>query len=110
MNYELANDRTYLAWLRTGIACIGLGFVVAKAALIFKAGSTRVAHESLYSAAGIVFILCGAVLVVVGYLQHRQVRRLITDTARPEYRWPLTTTAVAVVAAIFLAVLIGITA
>ena len=27
---HLANERTYLAWLRTGIATIGLGFVVAK--------------------------------------------------------------------------------
>jgi uncharacterized membrane protein YidH (DUF202 family) len=26
----LANERTYLTWLRTGIATIGLGFVVAK--------------------------------------------------------------------------------
>ncbi|MDA4131100.1 MAG: DUF202 domain-containing protein [Thaumarchaeota archaeon] len=26
---HLANERTYLAWLRTGIATIGLGFVVA---------------------------------------------------------------------------------
>jgi putative membrane protein len=27
---HLSNERTYLAWLRTGIATIGLGFVVAK--------------------------------------------------------------------------------
>ena len=28
MGDELANDRTFLAWLRTGIALFGLGFVV----------------------------------------------------------------------------------
>jgi uncharacterized membrane protein YidH (DUF202 family) len=33
---ELANDRTFLAWLRTSIAIIGLGFVVAKVALIVQ--------------------------------------------------------------------------
>ena len=29
-NEVSTNDRTYLAWLRTGIALFGLGFVVAK--------------------------------------------------------------------------------
>ncbi len=33
MGDELANDRTFLAWLRTGIALFGLGFVVAKVLL-----------------------------------------------------------------------------
>ena len=33
---ELANDRTFLAWLRTSIATMGLGFVVAKVALIVQ--------------------------------------------------------------------------
>ena len=33
---ELANDRTFLARLRTGIALMGLGFVVAKVALIVQ--------------------------------------------------------------------------
>jgi putative membrane protein len=32
----LANERTYLAWIRTGITVIGLGFVVAKFGLIVK--------------------------------------------------------------------------
>ena len=33
---HLANERTYLAWLRTGIATIGLGFVVAKFGLAIR--------------------------------------------------------------------------
>ena len=33
---HLANERTYLAWLRTGIATIGLGFVVAKFGLALR--------------------------------------------------------------------------
>lgn len=32
---ELAKDRTFLAWLRTGVAVMGLGFV-AKVALILQ--------------------------------------------------------------------------
>src|ERR1700693_568532 len=34
---HLASERTYLAWLRTGIATIGLGFVVAKFGLAIRA-------------------------------------------------------------------------
>ncbi len=33
---HMANERTYLAWVRTGIAIIALGFVVAKFGIIIK--------------------------------------------------------------------------
>ena len=72
---ELANDRTFLAWLRTGIALFGLGFVVAKVALIVQPDETRLQNKDLYSAVGVVIVLCGAALVVVGYLQHAHVLR-----------------------------------
>jgi uncharacterized membrane protein YidH (DUF202 family) len=109
MDNALANDRTFLAWLRTGIACFGLGFVVAKAALIINAGGKPVANKGLYGVTGVLIVLSGAVLVVAGYLQHRHVQRLLmTDAAQPMYRWPLTTTVVAVVAGLVLAVLIAI--
>jgi putative membrane protein len=109
MNDELANDRTYLAWLRTGIACVGLGFVVAKAALIIKAGGKPVSHKPIYGVTGVLIVLSGAALVIAGYLQHREVlRRLRTDAVEPPHRWPLATTVIAVLAALLLAVLIAI--
>jgi putative membrane protein len=33
---HMANERTYLAWVRTGIAVIALGFVVAKFQLLIS--------------------------------------------------------------------------
>jgi putative membrane protein len=109
MNDDLANDRTFLAWLRTGIACFGPGFVVAKAALIIKAGGQPVSNMSLYGVTGVLIVLSGAVLVIAGYRQHRHVQRLLrTDNAQPADRWPLTTTVIAVVAGLVLAVLIAI--
>jgi len=108
MNDELANDRTYLAWLRTGIACVALGFVVAKAALIIKAGKP-VSDKGLYGVTGVLLVLSGAAMVIAGYLQHRAVQgQLQTDAARPVPRWPLAITAIAVAAALFLAALIAI--
>jgi putative membrane protein len=109
MNDELANDRTYLAWLRTGIACIGLGFVVAKAALIINAGGKPVSSKGLYGLTGVLIVLSGAALVIAGYVQHREVRQqLQAGTAELRHRWPLVTTVIAVTAALVLAALIAI--
>ena len=53
MDTELANDRTFLAWLRTGIALFGLGFVVAKVALIIEPEASGVSDERLYTGGGV---------------------------------------------------------
>jgi putative membrane protein len=105
---ELANDRTFLAWLRTGIALYGLGFVVAKVALIVQPNAP-LSNQDLYAAAGIAFVLCGGALVVIGYLHHKTVLdHLRTDDATPRHRWPLVITATAVAAGLLLSVLVGV--
>ena len=108
---ELANDRTFLAWLRTSLVVMGLGFVVAKVALIVQPTNKNVSYQGLYAAVGIVIILCGGAVVVVGYLQHKTVLDLLrTDEAKPRPRWPLTITAAAVALSFLLSVLIGVSA
>ena len=107
MDSELANDRTYLAWLRTGIALFGLGFVVAKVALIVQPDGTRVSSQDLYSAVGVLIVLSGAALVVVGYVQHARVLSALgRDEKPPRPRWPLTITVVAFVGSLLLSLLI----
>ena len=107
MDNELANDRTYLAWLRTGIALFGLGFVVAKVALIVRPTAATVTTEDLYSGAGVVIVMSGAALIVVGFLQHRAVLRgLRPEGSARRVRWPLAITAVAVVGSLLLSALI----
>jgi putative membrane protein len=105
MDSELANDRTFLAWLRTAIAVFGLGFVVAKISLIVQPDATRLENKDLYSTVGVVIVLSGAALVVVGYLQHAQVWRLLRAEA-PKPRWPLVMTVTALVGSLVLSVLI----
>ncbi len=96
MDSELANDRTFLAWLRTGISLFGLGFVVAKIALIVEPDRTRLENKDLYSTVGVLIVLSGVALVVVGYLQHAHVGRLLDrDQDAPKPRWPLTITVIA---------------
>ena len=106
MDTELANDRTFLAWLRTGIALFGLGFVVAKVAL--SCSLTKLAlRTGVYSAVGVVFVQSGAALVVIGYLQHARVLRSldrVKDALQP--RWPFTITVIAVVGSLVLSALL----
>ena len=107
MGDQLANDRTYLAWLRTGIALFGLGFVVAKVALILEPDTEGLSDRALYSGGGMLIVLSGAVLVVVGYLQHVTVAKVLDhDDEAPRPRWPLTITAAAFVGGLLLAGLI----
>lgn len=107
MGDELANDRTFLAWLRTGIALFGLGFVVSKVALIVQPDTQGVSDKVLYSGVGVVIVLCGAALIAVGYVQHVGVNRVLKrDEVRPRPRWPITITAVAVVGSLLLSCLI----
>ena len=107
MDNELANDRTFLAWLRTGIALFGLGFVVAKVALIVQPDKTGLSDQDLYSGVGVLIVLCGAALIVTGYVQHAGVlKALQRDEQSSPPRWPLTITAVAVTGSVLLSALI----
>ena len=104
---ELANDRTYLAWLRTGIALFGLGFVVAKVALIVQPDETQLQNKNIYSAVGVVIVLCGAAIVVGGYFQHVHVlRSLNRDKEAQQPRWPLSITVIVLVGSLVLSALL----
>jgi putative membrane protein len=106
LNDELANDRTFLAWLRTGVAVIGLGFIVAKVALIVEANT----DETFYTSAGVVLVLCGAALIVMGNAQHRRVASALRpEDLRPRSGWTSAITATAVAAGLMLATLIVVT-
>jgi len=91
MNDQLANDRTFLAWLRTGIALFGLGFVVAKIALFVDSSAGGLKSQAVYTAVGVVMVVCGALLILVGYVQHRKVAHILSAAGEddlPLSRWP----------------------
>ena len=107
---ELANDRTFLAWLRTGIALFGLGFVIAKVSLLVKSGTGGISDQALYSGTGVAVVLTGAALIVFGCVQHANLARILAgdERARPP-RWTRTITAGAVAGALLLSCLIIVT-
>jgi len=108
INDDLANDRTYLAWLRTGIALFGLGFVVAKIAYLINSDPKGLSDRDFYTIVGVLIVLSGAVIVSLGFWQHRTVAKSIArggdEAAHPV--WPLVVTMMCIVGAVILSVLI----
>jgi putative membrane protein len=75
---HLANERTLLAWSRTGIAVVGLGFVVARFALGGKSVT------ALSTAFGVALVVCGGGLLAVALRGYLRVGEAIT---RRNFRW-----------------------
>lgn len=77
-NDHLANERTYLAWIRTGIGIMAFGFVVVKFSLFVKqigfALGTKVTVPSHgYSAIiGIVLVAMGVLSILFSFWQYRK--------------------------------------
>jgi putative membrane protein len=60
----LAAERTFLAWIRTGLALMGLGFVVARFGLFLQTLSVHLA-DSTYRAYGL-SLWFGTALIILG--------------------------------------------
>lgn len=73
-----AAERTLLAWLRTGLAVMALGFVIARFGLFvqllaLQGTGVRAHSSSLLSAAlGIAFVIAGALASLAATIQHRR--------------------------------------
>jgi len=73
---HLANERTFLAWIRTGIALIGFGFVIAKFAiflnLIKGTKGVSISSSVIY---GEVLIFVGAITIAYGLYSYVEVEK-----------------------------------
>jgi putative membrane protein len=87
-----ANERTFLAWVRTGIAIIAFGFVVEKFDLFLRTvaasglgkGVSRLQQQMPATFAnydGLAFILVGVALVVLATVRFVRTTRLLDDEA-----------------------------
>jgi putative membrane protein len=80
---HLANERTFLAWIRTSIAVIGLGFVVAKFTVWLRELSARldqpaqIRHSNLSLPLGIALMFLGGVLALTAAWRYRTVKAAI---------------------------------
>src|SRR5256885_3843544 len=73
---HLANERTFLAWIRTGLATIAFGFVVER-----LKGNTSVIPYHLSSFFGVCLTVLGVIMMIVALLEFLN-NRLSIDAER----------------------------
>lgn len=82
---HLANERTFLAWIRTSIAVIGLGFVVSKFTVWLRELSVRLdqptptRHSGLSMPLGIALMIFGGLLALTAAWRYRTVKTAILN-------------------------------
>ncbi len=77
---HLANERTFLAWIRTGLATITFGFVVQRFGLLLRqlgVKSTLIASLHSSTVIGVSLTLLGVIMMVVALVNFLQNRRAI---------------------------------
>ncbi len=73
-----ANERTFLAWIRTSIALMGFGFVIVKFALFLKQisllvqGNIVVTSRGYSANIGVIMVALGVILAILSFWQYRK--------------------------------------
>ena len=86
-----ANERTFLAWVRTAIAVMAFGFLVAKFDLFLRTAArslagereaARIPHSGFGGAVGVALILAGTLIIALSTVRFVRTSRAI-DSAEP---------------------------
>jgi putative membrane protein len=85
---HLANERTFLAWVRTGIATIIFGFAIGRFSIALREFLKIQGHPSTTSGVtawfGMISIVGGVLLILAGLSRYRQARLQIdSNTFEP---------------------------
>ena len=84
-----AAERTFLAWIRTGLGLMGVGFAVSRFGLFLReirsSGPAAAPHGTGLSVwSGVAIVLLGVLVLISAVVQHLTlVRELSTGTWRP---------------------------
>ena len=95
---HMANERTFLAWIRTGLALMAFGFVVERFSLFMRqlsyiisqgrpGGQAELPHATGYSGVlGIVLVGLGALMGFLAFIRYKNIERQIdSETYRPSF-------------------------
>lgn len=77
VNAHLANERTWLAWVRTALSVIGVALSLLSLADDFSSTSMN----SLALALGVAFVLCTLFTYVTGWLRYTKVKEVLSRQA-----------------------------
>ena len=83
-----ASERTLLAWLRTGIAIVGLGFLVSRFGLFVRLLSARTGSgphsaEGYSHVIGIILVAIGSLSMAAATLQHGRFVATLSEVDKP---------------------------
>lgn len=84
-----AAERTMLAWLRTGLTIIAIGFLVSRFGLfvqLFSAQAPALAHQNtiaISSALGVCFVVVGSLAISTAAIQHRRFVATLNASSLP---------------------------
>lgn len=85
-----ANERTFLAWVRTGIAVMAFGFLVERFDIFLKVAaaslgqkSHALSHQAFGNIAGLYLIIAGAAMIFLSVLRFKRIAKAI-DSPEPE--------------------------
>src|SRR5258708_36337297 len=108
---HLANERTFLAWIRTGLATIAFGFVVERLpSLPGLKGNTSVIPYHLSSFFGVCLTVLGVIMMIVALLGFLHNRRTIdAERFHPSASFPIILTILASLVGIPLAIYLFLT-
>jgi putative membrane protein len=89
-----AAERTLLAWIRTGLAVIGLGFVVARFGLFLRMlrNGPDVTPHFGSTLIGVLLVLLGSAAIGTAAWQHARYSKRINEKDKPvgfPWAWPL---------------------
>ena len=82
---HLANERTFLAWIRTSIGIMAFGFVVVKFSLFVKQVSMLVGkpgivqHRGYSVIVGIILVAAGTLTWVWSYFRFKQTEKILNQ-------------------------------
>jgi uncharacterized membrane protein YidH (DUF202 family) len=90
LQLHMANERTFLAWMRTSIAIMAFGFVVEKFTLFihklsYFLGKPDISGVPLHSSwgyssvFGIILVAMGALMGILSFVRYKKVEREIED-------------------------------
>lgn len=114
---HLANQRTFLAWIRTGLATITFGFVVERFGLLLRElglknaspASTTTIHYS--AIIGVSLVLLGVITMVTALISFLQIRRAIDEERfQPHATSEVILTVLASLIGLLLAIYLALTA
>ncbi|MDQ6660415.1 MAG: DUF202 domain-containing protein [Chloroflexota bacterium] len=112
---HLANERTFLAWIRTGLSIIAFGFVVERFGLLLRQLGVQSPTPPIISVhystfIGITLTLLGIVVMIVALISFLQSRRTIdTNNFHPHAGFAIMLTSVTCLIGLILAVYLFLT-